>query len=146
MNKEYSNIGGEWILEKKSNAESVAALGSLMGGLGNQQFSNFVALAQTGDSKQLKNSIRSSMNTQLLDENFNPTNVDMTDILADTAKTTLSSFPTSHPMDGGESGLSAVSTINSRESFAGTPEQAFGTETVGNWASLAFAGADPGGE
>ena len=153
--KIYSKIGGQWVDaqqqsgQHQSNHENIAALQSMFGGAGEgEQGSRLLGVAKTGNDVALKEAIRSSVSTKLLDENFQPTNVDMADILADTAKTTLQSFPSAHGdgTGGGNSALSATSGMNAREAFTGTPEQAFGNAAVGNWAALAFSGMEPGGE
>jgi len=151
--KAYSKAGGEWISGmRQSSPENIAALTSMFsdGGSSGMQGTRLAGMAQAGNSIQLKNAIRSSVDTRLLDENFNPTNVDMTDILADTARTTLQGFPSSHPEEGSGGGLSAAASMNAKEGFAGTPEQAFGVVAneamAGSWAHLAFSGMDPSGE
>lgn len=145
--KAYSKVGGEWMTAAKrgsSSHENIAALTSMFGGEA-PQGAQLLGIAKAGNEQALKEAIRSTVPTQVLDENFQPTNVDMTDILADTARTTLQGFPASHP-EGDGGGLAGNAGIKGQEAFAGTPEQVFGQASAGNWASLAFSGMDPGGE
>lgn len=145
--KAYSKIGGEWMEKSHSSGlshENISALTSLLGGDA-PQGAHLLGIAKSGNEEALKEAIRSHVPTQMLDENFQPTNIDMTDLLADTARTTLQGFPAAHP-EGDGGGLAGNAVTRSREAFSGTPEQVFGQQSANNWASLAFSGADPGGE
>ena len=144
-NKAYSKVGGKWdaIVDNSSSAENVAALAEMFGGTdGGSQGARLLGVASTGNERALQEAIRLAVPTQALDENLEPTGMDMTSILADTARTTLKNFPASHGGAGAGGALSASAGVKEQESFSGTPEQAFGTKAVGNWASLAFSGMD----
>jgi hypothetical protein len=143
--KTYSDIGGGWIAERHlSESENFGVRNdtlsflSSMGGSDNGSLRNIASL---GNDKFIKENIIKTGRNQMmaLDEhgNFDPgKNIDISDVLVDTAKTTLQRFPTSHDkkINTGPS---------SQESFQGTPEQVFG-ESAGNWAALAFQGMNLG--
>lgn len=137
-NKQYSNVGGEWISgQRAANPESIAALASMFVGADSAQGAEIAGVARTGNSAAIRDTIRSKMSTEILDENFQPAG-DITDLLVDTAQTTLQHFPSTH--EGGNGAGAGAG----REAFAGTPEQAFGSQVAGNWATLAFSGMDSG--
>jgi hypothetical protein len=63
-------------------------------------------------------------------------NAVMHDILADTARTTLSTMMSNGDTGNGSSEPS--SKLSQTEQFNGTPEQVFGEEVASRWANLAF--------
>lgn len=142
-NKAYSKLGGQWqkAYDNTRANDMLSFLSAMDGGSGN----DLRTLAGTGNEHILKENIVKSGRGQMMalteDGQFDPNNsVDISGILADTAKTTLQSFPTAHDSEGGTTGVGAQS-----EAFSGTPEQAFGS-SANMWAHLAFNGMDTGSE
>lgn len=142
----YAKVGGKWRESANNDALGVnndtMSFLSAIGGAGGHDIRS---VAKSSNDNALKESIiksgRGSSMGLTEDGKFDPNqSIDISDILADTAKTTLQSFPSSH--EG--TGLSNMN-IKHRESFSGTPEQAFGA-AAGNWASLAFNGMNVDGE
>lgn len=148
-NKKYSLAGGKWVSvnqRRQADQDSINALTGMFGVEGSvNQFAHY-----GNNDNALKEAIRASVGTQnFRDGDLNPIDggqaTIMEEILADTARNTLPSFPSSHPgpdEGGGAAYAGAMSAAAQRESV-GDLDQTFG-DSVGNWSHLAFQGVEQG--
>jgi len=142
----YSKIGGKWSTSQTSQQNGVSndtlSFLSAMGGAeGGGDIRN---VGSSGNDRLIMETIRRAGHgtTIGVDENGNIDSgsaIDITSILADTAKTTSQNFPSSH--EGGAQAASRMA--GGQESFQGAPEKVF-AESAGNWAALAFHGMGSG--
>jgi hypothetical protein len=143
----YSKIGGKWStsnsnLQQNGVSNDTLSFLSAMGGA--QGGADIRNVGSSGNDKLIMETIRRAGHgtTIGVDENGNIDSgraIDITSILADTARTTSQNFPSSH--EGGAQAASRMA--GGQESFQGAPEKVF-AESAGNWAALAFHGMGSG--
>ncbi len=133
--KVYNKVGGDWVdpSPKPQNRGNIAALQSLMGsvieGEGGTQLVNTAA---SGNDNALREEIQraglGTSRTSLASDD--QSRIDITDLLMDTAKTTLIE-------QDAKSGIGPVSDAASMTVATSTPEELFG-EAASGWANMAF--------
>lgn len=154
-NKAYSKLGGEWDASANKGEFNQARRSDTMsflsmvdddqqqqGGDGGSGAA-IRAAAASGDDHVLREQIANAGNGQMMvlteDGQFDGEHsMDISDILMDTAKTTLKGFPSSH---GDGSGNNAVQPADRAAAIVAdsTPEEMFGADAQ-SWAAVAFSG------
>ena len=133
--KVYSKVGGDWVdpTPKPPNQTNLAALHSLMGGvLEDEGGTQLVETVASGNDNALREEIQraglGSSRASLASDD--QSRIDITDLLMDTAKTTLIEQES-------KSGIGPVSDAASMTVATSTPEELFG-EAASGWANMAF--------
>lgn len=136
--KVYSRVGGEWeSVSKSPNKGNISALHDMMGGLEGFEGGGGGVFTNAGDDTMLREELqraglggtRSSLSSEEGQEGSQ--RIDITDILMDTAKTTLLE-------QDARSGIGPVSDGASMVVATSTPEELFGEEATSQWADMAF--------
>jgi hypothetical protein len=146
-NKAYSKLGGKWgtvaQLNGKTgvNDDTISFLSLIGDGESAGGGAAIRAAAQMGNDKILREQIIGAGNRTMMMLNENgdfdaEKEMDISDLLMDTAKTTLKNFPTSHREGNqGTHPADAAAAVVAES----TPEELFG-ESANSWAHVAFDG------
>lgn len=141
-NKAYEKLGGSWNQASQANQKPPESLSFFQGVFGEQQSGrpHIAPPTSVEEEKQIKEVLAANGNTHMMMEDGST--VDMTSILMDTAKTTFKQQPLTHDSTsgGGSRPADAAAAVVADK----TPEELFGSEMTGNWASLAFSNVDKG--
>ncbi len=130
-NKAYNKLGGEWkeVVQEDGMIKRISDTSeflSIFGGDGNGNGSAIRQAAAINDDIALKKYLG---NSQMLTEEGQ---VDISELLIDTAKTTLQGFPVGHDTSGN------VMVNGGARSVVPDPIASFGQEQVNAWAMMAF--------
>lgn len=130
-NKQYTKMGGEWKHGGKENNVSI------LKNLGGALFDESEPESHV-DEGVLREDIKRKLGYNTVIKG-NDGEVDMTDLLTDTFKTTYQKFPKSHETT---SPMSAPASSHAAIVQEHTPEELFGDDSSNRWAHIAFSGIE----